>query len=87
MVQLQQALVRAIGRTRPGDAEVTVLLRHERDESFEADGVRAFAVPPTAYLRQPAVEDAEAFKVRLPRRCVVLRGHASLFLLITIIHM
>ena len=46
MVQLQQALVRAIGRTRPGDAEVTVLLRHERDESFEADGVGVVRLDP-----------------------------------------
>ncbi|MDB4794722.1 glycosyltransferase family 4 protein [bacterium] len=37
---LYQALVRAIGRTRPEDGELTVLVRHDQDKSLQENGVR-----------------------------------------------
>jgi len=46
--QLQEALVRALGRTRPEGAELTVLLRDGRDESFQHDGVSVVRVPALA---------------------------------------
>ena len=46
--QLQQALVRAIGRTRPEGARFTALLRHGRDESLQQEGVEVVRVAPPA---------------------------------------
>lgn len=46
MQQLQQALVRAAGRARPRDSELTVLLQHGVDDALTADGFEVERVEP-----------------------------------------
>ena len=46
MQQLQQALIRAAGRTRPRDSELTVLLQRGVDTSLTADGFELKRVDP-----------------------------------------